>query len=99
MIYESVDADGSGLLASKNSMFRRLTFRRSIGVVQSEALMITEECPENTLTETERKKTSSLSKYKREGSKRRNDSPKSLTDGIICTLVYIFLDSSDLATV
>ncbi|XP_043722244.1 eEF1A lysine and N-terminal methyltransferase isoform X2 [Telopea speciosissima] len=70
VIYENVSADGSGLFSSKDLMFRRLTFERSLGLVQSEALVITEVCPEKALAETERKKTSSLSKSKKKGKSR-----------------------------
>ncbi|KAJ4955169.1 hypothetical protein NE237_011952 [Protea cynaroides] len=80
VIYESVNVNSSDIFSLKDSMFRRLTFERSMGLVQSEALVITEGCPEKTLAETEPKKTSSLSKSKKKGSKRRNDPLKSLTD-------------------
>ncbi|XP_042515863.1 eEF1A lysine and N-terminal methyltransferase isoform X2 [Macadamia integrifolia] len=70
VIYENVNADGSGLFSSKDLMFRRLIFERSLGLVQSEALVITEGCPEKILAETELKKARSLSKSKKKGKSR-----------------------------
>lgn len=53
-------------------MFRRLTFERSLGLVQSEALLTTEE-PKNSPDENERRKNELSSKSKKKG-RRKTDS-------------------------
>ncbi|KAF8402117.1 hypothetical protein HHK36_013069 [Tetracentron sinense] len=74
VIYENFDGDVSGLISSKDLMFRRLTFQRSQGLVQSEALITREGSSQKILGQTEGKKTSSSSKSKKRGNQRRNDS-------------------------
>nr|DAD23992.1 TPA_asm: hypothetical protein HUJ06_025455 [Nelumbo nucifera] len=78
VIYENGDGDGNGPIASKHSVFRRLTFQRSLGLVQSEAL-ITRGHSQKIPAEAERKKVSS-SKSRKKGSLRKNDCRMSLID-------------------
>lgn len=70
VIYEKVGEEAK--------MFRRLTFERSMGLVQSEALLTREH--KNNLEEKESKQKSTSSKPKKKGGRRGTDSRK-LTDG------------------
>ncbi|XP_028064961.1 eEF1A lysine and N-terminal methyltransferase isoform X1 [Camellia sinensis] len=79
VVYEKVDDDFIRLLPSKDMIFRRLTFQRAEGLVQSEALL-TKEGSQRVLGETEQKKTRSSSKSKKRGNQRRNDSQQSLIE-------------------
>ena len=81
VVYEKIDNNFSRLLLSKDLLFRRLTFQRMVGLVQSEALL-TKEGSQRILGETEKKKTRSSSKTKKRGSQRKNDSELTLIDGI-----------------
>ena len=68
VIYENVESDNSTLIPSEVKMFRRLTFERSLGLVQSEALLIRAES--NTPDEKERRKNDLPSKSRKKGRKR-----------------------------
>lgn len=72
VIYENAESEKTSVVPSEKKMFRRLTFERSLGLVQSEALLTMEESS-NTPYETERKKSES-SKPRKKGSRRRNES-------------------------
>lgn len=74
VIYENVENENSSLIPfpSEVKMFRRLTFERSLGLVQSEALLTTEE-PKNSPDENERRKNELSSKSKKKG-RRKTDS-------------------------
>ncbi|ONK77227.1 uncharacterized protein A4U43_C02F4390 [Asparagus officinalis] len=72
VIYESVENENSSLIPSEVKMFRRLTFERSLGLVQSEALLTTEE-PKNSPDDNERRKNELSSKSKKKG-RRKTDS-------------------------
>lgn len=72
VIYEKVDDDFLHLLPSEDLIFRRLTFQRSEGLVQSEALLKREGSPK-IAGEKERKNTHSSSKSKKRGNRRRNE--------------------------
>ncbi|KAI3518520.1 hypothetical protein L1887_07325 [Cichorium endivia] len=63
VIYEKVDGQLGQLSLSKDLVFRRLTFERSEGLIQSEALLIDEK---------DDKKSSSSSKSKKKGTQKRN---------------------------
>ncbi|KAF6166361.1 hypothetical protein GIB67_034912 [Kingdonia uniflora] len=87
VIYENVDSAISGLIPSKDLTFRRLTFQRSLGLVQSECLLTREESEclltredssQNLIGEKERRKTNSSSKSKRKGSQRSKSSVSSI---------------------
>lgn len=71
MVYEKVDGELGHLSTSKELVFRRLTFERSEGLIQSEALL-TSEGSQKTVCEKENKSNSS-SKSKKKGSQKRND--------------------------
>ncbi|XP_021641462.2 uncharacterized protein LOC110636194 isoform X2 [Hevea brasiliensis] len=73
VVYENVDGDVSRLFPSKDLIFRRLVFQRTEGLVQSEALLTSDESSHK-VVEIERKKTSS-SKSKKRGNQKRNDEP------------------------
>ncbi|KAL8125775.1 hypothetical protein AgCh_013161 [Apium graveolens] len=73
VIYENVDDDVSCLFPSEELIFRRLTFERSMGLVQSEALLTKEEY-KKTVNEKEPKKSRSSSKSKRRGNQKGNSS-------------------------
>ncbi|KAL8106172.1 hypothetical protein AgCh_029834 [Apium graveolens] len=77
VIYENVDDDVSHLFPSKELIFRRLTFERSMGLVQSEALLTGEECKKH-VNEKESKKSPSSSKSKKRGNQKGNSSNLSL---------------------
>lgn len=73
VVYEKADRDASGLLESENLIFRRLTFKRTEGLVQSEALLTRDGLSENIVGQTERKKSGSSSKSKKRGNQRQID--------------------------
>lgn len=73
VIYENVDDDISRLFRSKELIFRRLTFERSMGLVQSEALLIGEGC-KKTVSEKEQKKSRPSSKSRKRGNQKGNSS-------------------------
>lgn len=77
VVYENVDGDVSRLMPSIELTFRRLTFKRTEGLVQSEALLTRVDSPQKIAGETERKKAVSSSKSKRRGTQRRNDESSS----------------------
>ncbi|XP_058103272.1 uncharacterized protein LOC131246849 isoform X2 [Magnolia sinica] len=79
VIYENGDSDGSGPIPLKDLVFRRLTFERSLGLVQSEALLVRQECTEKSPGEMAWKKTIS-SKSRKKGSRRKSDSRTSSID-------------------
>ncbi|XP_026387875.1 methyltransferase-like protein 13 [Papaver somniferum] len=60
VVYENVDGEGSGVTPPKDLTFRRLTFERSVGLVQSEAL-VTRESP----GQTEKRKSNSAKSRKK----------------------------------
>ncbi|XP_026400862.1 methyltransferase-like protein 13 [Papaver somniferum] len=71
VVYENVNGEDAGVTPSKDLTFRRLTFERSVGLVQSEAL-VTRENP----GQTEKKKSNSA-KSRKNGNQRSSD-PKSI---------------------
>lgn len=69
VVYENVDVDVDvRLLPSGDLIFRRLIFKRTGSLVQSEALLAKEGSEK--INQIERKKTSSSSKSKRRGPKK-----------------------------
>ena len=74
VVYENVDGNVSKLVQSKDLLFRRLTFQRAEGLVQSEALLTREESTKKTVSEMERKKGISSSKSRKKGNHKRIDS-------------------------
>ncbi|XP_077250290.1 S-adenosyl-L-methionine-dependent methyltransferases superfamily protein isoform X2 [Tasmannia lanceolata] len=80
VIYENVDDHGGGHVPAEDFVLRCLIFERSLGLLQSEAVLARKEYSQNNL-ETERKKTSSSSKSRRNGNRRGNDSRSSPIDG------------------
>ncbi|KAK1313849.1 hypothetical protein QJS10_CPA06g02039 [Acorus calamus] len=77
VIYES--ATNNEPLESDDKIFRRLTFQRSLGLVQSEALLVREKTAQSNLSGTERKKNNISSKTKRKRSQKRDSSSVTLT--------------------
>lgn len=71
MIYENDDRNVSHLVPSKDLLFRRLTFQRAEGLVQSEALLTRERSSQS---EKERKKSISSSKSRKKGNQKGNNS-------------------------
>jgi spermidine synthase len=76
--YEQVDENLMKLFPSKELIFRRLTFERSEGLVQSEGLLTNEESFD--ISSTKDQKKIPKSKSKKKGSQRRNEPHTSLTD-------------------
>lgn len=73
VIYEKVDGQLGQLSLSKDLVFRRLTFERSEGLIQSEALLsLIDETFEKNVNEKGNKKSSSSSKSKKKGTQKRN---------------------------
>lgn len=60
VVYENVNGEDAGVTPSKDLTFRRLTFERSVGLVQSEAL-VTRESP----GQTEKRKSNSAKSRKK----------------------------------
>ncbi|KAG9447913.1 hypothetical protein H6P81_014041 [Aristolochia fimbriata] len=79
VIYEKTDNSDSRSLMSKDDIFRRLTFQRSLGLIQSEALLTEEELHEK-MPETTKKRSGSSSKYRRKGSQKKSDTDRSQLD-------------------
>lgn len=94
VVYEKVDDDLVSLFPSKELVFRRLTFQRSEGLVQSEALLTQEGC-QNVASGKEQKTRSSSKSSKKKGNQRRNDSLVSITNGkdysFLCSFSLDFL--------
>lgn len=80
VIYENVDDDISRLFRSKELIFRRLIFERSMGLVQSEALLTGEGC-KKTVSEKEQKKSRPSSKSRKRGNQKGNSSNVPPTNG------------------
>uniref|UniRef100_F6GWD0 Methyltransferase type 11 domain-containing protein n=1 Tax=Vitis vinifera TaxID=29760 RepID=F6GWD0_VITVI len=74
VVYENVDGKVSHLVPSKALLFRRLTFQRAEGLVQSEALLTREGGTQKIVSETERKKSISSSKSRKKGNQKKIDS-------------------------
>lgn len=72
VVYENVDSEVSCIFPSRELMFRRLVFERAANLVQSEALLKVEHVSTKSVGETERKKTNSSSKSRKNGSQRQN---------------------------
>ncbi|XVE74431.1 hypothetical protein DITRI_Ditri12bG0016900 [Diplodiscus trichospermus] len=72
VVYENADGDVNGSLP-----FRRLIFRRTEGLVQSEALLTRDGTLDKSVYETEPRKASSSSKPKRRGTQRRTNESSS----------------------
>ncbi|KAJ0467699.1 putative endothelin-converting enzyme 1 [Helianthus annuus] len=79
VVYEKVDGQLGQLSLSNDLVFRRLTFERSEGLIQSEALL-TSEGSQNKTGDNGNKKSNSSSKSKKKGSQKRNDSQLSVVD-------------------
>lgn len=81
VMYDNI-TDGNNIdhIPSENKMFRRLVFERSSGLVQSEALLISD--PNSHSVEAFRRQTSLSSKSKKKGGSKRSGSSIS-SDGII----------------
>lgn len=71
VIYEDVESGRTSLNPAEVKIFRRLTFERSLGLVQSEALLKREES-NNSLNEKARRKNES-SKFRKKGSVKGHD--------------------------
>lgn len=93
VIYENVNDHGIGPFPPKDSMFRRLTFERNLGLVQSEALVSKEGSSQKGIREPGRRK--NISKSKR-GSQRKTNShtPVALESGNNMKIDHSFLASS-----
>ncbi|KAK1287100.1 hypothetical protein QJS10_CPB19g01422 [Acorus calamus] len=87
VIYESATNNES--LESDDKIFRRLTFQRSLGLVQSEALLVRDKTAESNLSGTERKKNNISSKAKRKGSQKRDSSRVTLTENLKVDHTYL----------
>ncbi|XP_022761871.1 methyltransferase-like protein 13 isoform X1 [Durio zibethinus] len=72
VVYENADGD-----VNRSLPFRRLIFRRTESLVQSEALLTRDGLFDRSVYETELKKASSSSKIKRSGRQRRNNESSS----------------------
>ncbi|XWS35164.1 hypothetical protein CRYUN_Cryun21dG0102300 [Craigia yunnanensis] len=72
VVYENADGD-----VNRSLPFRRLIFQRTEGLVQSEALLTRDGSFDKSVYETELKKASSSSKFKRRGTQRRNNESSS----------------------
>lgn len=73
VIYENVDGDNTSVMPSEVTMFRRLIFERSSGLVQSEGFLTREESQTN-LGEADRKRNNLSSKSQKKGGRKRSDS-------------------------
>lgn len=86
VIYENIDDSISALFRSKDAIFRRLTFQRTEGLIQSEALL-TQAGQQKSVSEIEQKKNQSWSKSRKKGNQRR--SGLSSNDACFtCAVVY-----------
>lgn len=75
VVYESTPSNTGGLSPSADLAFRRLVFKRTEYLIQSEALLVEDgEVVDQSQTE----KTKNASQSKRKGNKKRNQGKKSL---------------------
>ncbi|KAI7726748.1 hypothetical protein M8C21_026653 [Ambrosia artemisiifolia] len=79
VVYEKVDGQLGQLSLSRDLVFRRLTFERSEGLIQSEAIL-TSEGSQKKAAVNGNKKSNSSSKSKKKGSQKGNDSQLSVVD-------------------
>lgn len=84
VIYENTENENTNLTPSEGKMFRRLTFERSLGLVQSEAFLKREE-PNTSPNEKERWGNEISSKSRKKGSRKKND-PRMSSNGPKSTL-------------
>lgn len=91
VIYENVN-DTNRSLPSGDLVFRRLTFERTEGLVQSEALLVNEGSPK-VLIESEQRNTRSASTSKKKKAQRKSDSKISASDGHL-KVCHTYLASS-----
>lgn len=75
--YENSDPDVCRLWPSEELQFRRLVFRRTQALVQSEALLLKGVSSHKTVDETDKNKVSSSSKSKKRGNLKRKDGDNS----------------------
>lgn len=87
VVYENVDDDISRLFPSKELIFRRLTFERSMGLVQSEALL-TGEKSKTIVNVKEQKKSRSSSKSRKKGNQSGSSSNVSLINGNVSRSIH-----------
>lgn len=71
VVYNQLDDNISDLFPSKDVTFRRLTFQRTEGLIQSEGLL-TRVGPQTSIGEIEQKKGHSSSKSRKKGNQRRS---------------------------
>ncbi|CAK9136524.1 unnamed protein product [Ilex paraguariensis] len=90
VVYEKIDDNFGCLFPSHELVFRRLTFQRTEGLVQSEALL-TREGSQRIVGEIEQKATRSFSKSRKKGNQRRSKSHASPSDGSNSSLCCFFL--------
>ncbi|XXG50309.1 hypothetical protein AAC387_Pa02g4344 [Persea americana] len=93
VIYENVNDHGNDPFPPKDSMFRRLTFERSLGLVQSEALVSKEGSSQKGFRDPGRRK--NISKSKRRSQRKTNSHmPVALESGNNLKIDHSFLASS-----
>lgn len=88
VIYENVNDHGTSP-PRNDPMFRRLTFERSLGLVQSEALLVREDSTPKGLREPDRRK--NISSKSKRGSQRRTNSRMPVVEGKhihVCSSLY-----------
>uniref|UniRef100_A0A1D1Y6U2 Methyltransferase-like protein 13 n=1 Tax=Anthurium amnicola TaxID=1678845 RepID=A0A1D1Y6U2_9ARAE len=73
VMYENLDGDNICVTSRESMIYRRLTFERSLGLVQSEALLV-QEHSRSILGEAEKNKSSLSSRHQKKGTRRRKDS-------------------------
>ncbi|KAL8258500.1 hypothetical protein R6Q59_026453 [Mikania micrantha] len=79
VVYDKNDGQPGQPSLSNGRVFRRLTFERSKGLIQSEGLL-TSEVSQKKTSENGNKKSNSSSKSKKKGNRKRNDSQLSAAD-------------------
>uniref|UniRef100_A0A1J3HSV2 Methyltransferase-like protein 13 n=1 Tax=Noccaea caerulescens TaxID=107243 RepID=A0A1J3HSV2_NOCCA len=87
VVYESTPSNPEGLSPSSDLSFRRLVFKRTEGLIQSEALLVEDG---EILDQSQKEKTKNASQSKRKGNKKRNQE----TNGPIVTVSHDYLASS-----
>lgn len=80
VVYESAPSNLEGLSPSSDLAFRRLVFKRTEGLIQSEALLVEDG---EILDQSQKEQTKNVSQSKRKGNKKRNQGKNLTSVGVL----------------
>lgn len=80
VVYETTPSNPGGLSPSSDLAFRRLVFKRTEGLIQSEALLVEDG---KILEQSQKEETKNGSQSKRKGNRKRNQGKKLTSLGVM----------------